>query len=142
MFQLSLTGQYSRRALHYVNASMLYLMNFAYVSFALCNALGCIWYFTAVTEGIEKSWLSSIGAQCMPARVCRPAAAYVAAMRLRTEHSLRCGAGSSGISLVNASSIDQYVACALSYATLRAMCDIVTTDSGLSIACVQPFILL
>ena len=61
MFQLSLTGQYSRRALKYVNASMLYLMNFAYVSFALCNALGCIWYFTAVTEGIEKSWLSSIG---------------------------------------------------------------------------------
>ena len=66
MFQLSLTGQYSRRALHYVNASMLYLMNFAYVSFALCNALGCIWYFTAITEGIEKSWLSSIGAAWPP----------------------------------------------------------------------------
>ncbi len=61
MFQLSLTGQYSRRALQFVNPSMLYLLNFAFVSFALCNALGCIWYFTAVTEGIEKSWLSSIG---------------------------------------------------------------------------------
>ena len=66
MFQLSLTGQYSRRALRYVNASMLYLMNFAYVSFALCNALGCVWYFTAVTEGIEKSWLSSIGEPLPP----------------------------------------------------------------------------
>ncbi len=64
MFQLSLTGQYSRRALKFVNPSMLYLLNFAFVSFALCNALGCIWYFTAVTEGIEKSWLSSIGEPC------------------------------------------------------------------------------
>ncbi len=72
MFQLSLTGQYSRRALKYVNASMLYLMNFGYVSFALCNALGCIWYFTAITEGIEKSWLSSIGelAQQAARRYC------------------------------------------------------------------------
>ncbi len=66
MFQLSLTGQYSRRALKFVNPSMLYLLNFAFVSFALCNALGCIWYFTAVTEGIEKSWLSSIGEPLLP----------------------------------------------------------------------------
>ena len=68
MFQLSLTGQYSRRMLHYVNASMLYLMNFAYVSFALCNALGCIWFFTAVTEGVENSWLSSVGAPSLLTR--------------------------------------------------------------------------
>ena len=81
MFQLSLTGQYSRRLLHYVNASVLYLMNFAYVSFALCNALGCIWFFTAITEGIDKSWLASIGALSPPA-----GAVLMAVSIMRHEH--------------------------------------------------------
>ena len=37
------------------------LFQLLYVAVILVNFLGCIWYYTAVREGLDNSWLVAVG---------------------------------------------------------------------------------
>lgn len=58
---LSLTGHYNRKMLHYMASSPLLALHVLYMYLFLANLLDCIWYYTAVAEGLQNSWLRSVG---------------------------------------------------------------------------------
>lgn len=56
-----LQGHYNRRMLRWMPSNMLLGVHILYMSLLLSNFLACVWYYTAAAEGIEKSWLRSVG---------------------------------------------------------------------------------
>ena len=54
-------GQLGKRLNRWVSSTLLYFLNIVYSATALINFLGCLWYWVARREGVDNSWLTSVG---------------------------------------------------------------------------------
>ena len=59
---LALVGQFSKALMRFLNVGALFLIAITYAALVLINFLACIWFFTATLEGLDNSWLTSVGA--------------------------------------------------------------------------------
>ena len=59
---MSMGGRLGRKLMGRIPVTLVYLCNILYGMAVLVNLLGCLWLFTAHCEGIERSWLTRVGA--------------------------------------------------------------------------------
>ena len=62
-------GQLGKRLNRWVSSTLLYFLNIVYAAAALINFLGCLWYWVARREGVDNSWLTSVGNECLPLEI-------------------------------------------------------------------------
>ena len=62
-------GQLGKRLNRWVSSTLLYFLNIVYAAAALINFLGCLWYWVARREGVDNSWLISVGNDCLPLEI-------------------------------------------------------------------------
>ena len=65
-------GQLGKRLNKWVSSTLLYFLNIVYAAAALINFLGCLWYWVARREGVDNSWLISVGNDCPPLATSLP----------------------------------------------------------------------
>ena len=58
---VSMTGRYSGYLMNHFSIGHLFLICILYVAAVLLNLLACIWFYVATLEGLENSWLTSVG---------------------------------------------------------------------------------
>lgn len=58
---LALIGQFSKALMRFMNVGVLFLIVVTYAALVLINLLACIWFFVATLEGLQSSWLTSVG---------------------------------------------------------------------------------
>ena len=58
---MSMGGRLGRKLMGIIPVTLVYLCNIMYGMAVLVNLLGCLWLFTARCEGLDQSWLVSVG---------------------------------------------------------------------------------
>ncbi len=66
MFVEALGGDLNGRLLGFLPIWAVYLVDLCYAMFVLINMMGCLWLFTAYSEGVHNlNWLCDVG-ECPP----------------------------------------------------------------------------
>ncbi len=55
-------GHHDRRMLRFMPSNALLGIHIMYMALFVSNLLACVWYYTAIAEGVSNSWLRSVGA--------------------------------------------------------------------------------
>jgi len=84
LIQVSLVGEFNKVTRRFMSAGQTFLISLLYAGMVLLNLLACLWVYVASWEGLENSWLQSVGPTDKNISADDPVRVWVAAFHFVT----------------------------------------------------------